>query len=68
MGNGRQCSIGGVYDTERVEVEEQWKFKKVVLRLKLLSSFTDGWVKPPTATVFLSLDLTLRFFNEEEEV
>lgn len=37
--------IGGTYDTELVKENSEWKFKKVNLRIKLLTPYTEGWAK-----------------------
>jgi len=37
--------IGGTYDTELAKENGEWKFKKVNLRIKLLTSYTEGWAK-----------------------
>lgn len=39
--------IAGDYDEEYIKENGQWKFKRVTSRQKLVSPYTDGWVKTP---------------------
>lgn len=37
--------IGGVYDDEFVKENGEWKFKKVKLKMDLISPYSEGWAK-----------------------
>ena len=37
--------IGGTYDTELAKENGQWQFKRVNLKIKLLSPYKEGWAK-----------------------
>lgn len=44
-GESEAMWIGGTYDTELAKEDGQWKFKRVNLKIKLLSPYKEGWAK-----------------------
>lgn len=39
--------IAGVYHEDFVKQAGQWKFKKITLRMEIMSPYADGWVRTP---------------------